>query len=92
MKANEYFDWLGSKLEEMLLLTDQTDRLMFGRKIVSDSFDSINGMSSSEKSIVLDKLNDPLDRTIGNFDIPYDETHDEDWVEGIVGTITGYYD
>jgi len=92
MKAIEYLEWLGSKLEEMLLITDQAERLMFGRKIVSDSFDSINKMSSSEKLIVLDKLNDPLDRTIGNFDIPYDETHDEDWVDDVVGTIMGFYD
>lgn len=91
MDADEFLLWFGDQLEVMNSIPEVNQRLEKARLIASGAFSKLDKMANPEREKVLAYMEDPFIWRVGNYVIPYDESHRDDWVSSILVTIGGHY-
>jgi hypothetical protein len=92
MDADEFLLWFGDQLEVMNSIPEVNQRLEKARLIVSGALSKLDQMANPELEKVLACIEGPhFIWRVGNYVIPYDESHRDDWVSSILATIDGHY-
>ncbi len=91
MDANEFINWFGNELRDLIQTTSVENRFEPSRDLANRAINTLKEMSSPQLIQVDDLLNaSHQTNMVGNFRIPWDIRDDNDTIEEIIATIEGY--
>jgi len=92
MDANEFVEWLGLELQNLVQIPVDANRFEASCDLVQRAFDEIMNSDPYEQNRIWNELKEaPKSRKMGNYQIPFDIRDDCDTIEAVLATIEGFF-